>query len=131
MTPGPRSIEDQAKRLDRLREALAMAADLPVALDRAAAGAWVAEQLADPAEGVATVVFHSIVMQYLPDNKRLEFERCVRAAGEAATEAAPLAWLRMEPGGERAEVRLTIWPGGEDSPIVRVGYHGDPVQLLG
>jgi hypothetical protein len=52
-------------------------------------------------------------------------------AGEVATAAPPLAWLRMEPAGERAEVRLTCWPGGEERLLARVGYHGDPVQLLG
>src|SRR5215218_635619 len=122
---------DQAERLRRLRAALAPAADLPVAVDRAGAAEWVAERLAAPADGVATVVFHSIVMQYLPEGERREFERRILAAGEGATKEAPLAWLRMEPAGERAEVRLTIWPGGEDRLLARVGYHGDPVQLLG
>jgi hypothetical protein len=28
-------------------------------------------------------------------------------------------------------VRLTCWPGGEDRPLARAGYHGDPVQPLG
>jgi hypothetical protein len=28
------------------------------------------------------------------------------------------------------EVRLTTWPGGEDRLLARVGYHGDPVQLM-
>lgn len=122
---------DQGERLDRLRAALAVAADQPVALDRAGAVKWVEGQLADPAEGVATVVFHSIVMQYLPEEERREFERAVLAVGEAATEKAPLAWLRMEPAGERAEVRLTRWPDGEDRLLARAGYHGDPVELLG
>ena len=122
---------DQAERLDRLRAALSVATDLPVAVDRVGAAEWVAGQLANPADGVAAVVFHSIVMRYLPGDERREFERRVRAAGEGATERAPLAWLRMEPAGERAEVRLTRWPGGEDRLLARVGYHGDPVQLLG
>ena len=70
-------------------------------------------------------------MQYLTEEERREFERRVLVAGEAATETAPLAWLRMEPAGERAEVRLTCWPDGEDRLLARVGYHGDPVQLFG
>ena len=121
---------DQAERLRRLRAALAVAADRPVAVDRAGAADWVAARLADPVEGTATVVFHSIVMQYLPDDERRELERIVLAAGEAATGSAPLAWLRMEPAGDRAEVRLTCWPDGEDRLLARAGYHGDPVRLL-
>ncbi len=122
---------DQAERLMRLRGALALAPQLPVAVDGAGAAGWITEQLADPADGVATVVFHSIVMQYLPEAERRDFERHVREAGEAADGKAPLAWLRMEPGGEQAKVRLTTWPGGEDRLIARAGYHGNPVKLLG
>lgn len=36
---------------------------------------------------------------------------------QAATAEAPLAWLRMEPGVENVadmEIRLRLWPGGED-----------------
>jgi hypothetical protein len=121
---------DQAERLQRLRVALAAAVEIAVAVGRAGAAGWVGDQLSGPSDQVATVVFHSIVMQYLPEEERLEFERLVREAGEAATVAAPLAWLRMEPAGERAEVRLTRWPGGEEQLLARVGYHGSPVQLL-
>jgi hypothetical protein len=35
----------------------------------------------------------------------------------------------MESAGERAEVRLMLWPGGEDRVIARAGYHGDLVGL--
>lgn len=121
---------DQTERLRRLRAALAVAAGSPVAVDRAGAAEWIAEQLARPADRVATVVFHSIVMQYLPEAERLQFEQLVRDTGEAADENAPLAWLRMEPAGKLAEVRLTCWPSGEDRLLARVGYHGDPVELV-
>lgn len=76
------------------------------------------------------MVFHSIVMQYLAEEERGEFEHRLHEAGEAADRDSPLFWLRMEPGGERAEVRLTRWPGGEERLLGRVGYHGDPVQLV-
>jgi hypothetical protein len=46
-----------------------------------------------------------------------------------ASEEQPLVWLRMEPAGERAEVRLTRWPGGEDRHLAFAGYHGNPVDL--
>jgi hypothetical protein len=54
----------------------------------------------------------------------------VHAAGERAAADAPLAWLRMEPGGERADVHLTTWPNGATRHIARVGYHGSPIELL-
>lgn len=121
---------DQAKRLRRVGAAIDLAAAAaPVEIDRAAAASWTAQRLAEPREGLATVVFHSIVMLYLPEAERLEFERSVAAAGEAATERAPLAWLRMEAAGERAAVRLTTWPGGEDRLLALASYHGDVVEL--
>jgi len=121
---------DQAERLQRLRAALDAAADLPVAVERGGAARWIGERLAESCEGMATVVFHSIVMQYLPEAERVEFERRLAAVGEEAVATAPLFWLRMEPAGERAEVRLTRWPEGEEQLLARVGYHGTPVQML-
>jgi len=122
---------DQDARVRRLEAALAVAQETSVEVETAPAAAWTAERPAESDEGVATVVFHSIVMQYLPEDERREFERAVGEAGRAATPASPVAWLRMEPGGEMAEVRLTLWPGGEERLLARVGYHGDPVRLLG
>jgi hypothetical protein len=120
---------DQVDRLTRLRSALEAAAELPVEVDRAGAADWIAERLAETRPGVTTVLFHSIVMQYLPEEERRDFERRLAAAGEDAGEDAPLFWLRMEPAGEMAEVRITRWPGGEDRFLARVGYHGDPVRI--
>ncbi len=120
---------DQVDRLARLRSALAAAAELPVEVDRASAAEWIAERLVEPRSGMTTVVFHSIVMQYLPEAERRDFEQRLAAAGEDAEEETPLVWLRMEPAGEMAEVRITRWPGGEDRLLARVGYHGDPVRI--
>jgi hypothetical protein len=33
----------------------------------------------------------------------------------------------MEPAGELTDVRLTLWPGGEERLLAQAGYHGDPV----
>ena len=118
---------DQKERVGRLRAALGLAARLPVAVDREAAAAWIARRLAAPATGQMTVVFHSIVVQYLSEAEREQFELHVRDAAGWATAEGPLAWLRMEPAGELAEVRLTVWPGGEERLLGRAGYHGSPV----
>jgi hypothetical protein len=120
---------DQLNRLQRVRAALNLAAEVPVEVDQAAAAEWVAAQLARRTEGLATVVFHSIVMLYLPEQERREFERTIEEAGRRADAAAPLAWLRMEADGERAAVRLRTWPGGEDRLFARASYHGDLLEL--
>jgi hypothetical protein len=76
-----------------------------------------------------TVVFHSIVLQYLGEAERAAFTRHLEDAAARASAEAPLAWLRMEPADELAEVRLTAWPGGDERLLCRAGYHGSPVLL--
>jgi hypothetical protein len=120
---------DQATRMERLRAALELAAACPAAVDRSGAVEWAAARLAEPAPGRATVLFHSVVMQYLSEEERDDFAQVVGEGGSRAGEDAPLAWLRMEPDGDRAAVRLAIWPGGEDRLLARAGYHGTPVEL--
>jgi hypothetical protein len=112
---------DQLERLQRLRAALEVARDVNAPVERAGAADWIEAQLAEPVPGAATVVFHSIVMQYLPDEERERFERAVRTDD--------VAWLRMEPADEAADVRLRL--GGEDRLIARAGYHGDFIEWRG
>ncbi len=121
---------DQAERIARMRAALEVAAEEPVTIDHEAAAPWAERVLAEPVPGQATVIYHSIVSQYLSDGERAALFDSVRAAGERASAAAPLAWLRMEPVDDRADLDLTIWPSGEERRLARVGYHGSPVQLL-
>jgi len=121
---------DQLDRIDLLRGALAVARRVPVPVDEANAGSWVAAALERQMAGAASVVFHSIFLQYLDDDERERFVGAVEDAGRRASAAAPLAWLRMEPGREAAEVRLTVWPPGEERLIATSGFHGRPVRWL-
>ena len=116
---------DQLDRFTRLRTALEIAATTPVTIDPADAGAWVEEAVAVSHSGDrASVVFHSIVLQYLPEASRSRMFEALERAGESATADAPLAWLRMEPAGAVADLRLTTWPGGEEEVLATTGYHG-------
>ena len=102
-----------------------MAGRVHAPVERARAGEWIADRLAEPADGAVSVVFHSIVMQYLPVAEREHFETALQDA------RGPLAWLRMEPQDERVtSLRLTLWPAGDELLLARVGYHGDPVEWL-
>ena len=114
---------DQHERLERLRGALDLATGVDAVVERAGAAEWTETRLAEPAHDVATVVFHSIVMQYLPDAERERFEQAI------GTAPGTVAWLRMEPADEMAEVWLSL--GGEDRLLARAGYHGDPLEWLG
>jgi len=119
---------DQLERLDRLRAAITVARHVPAVVERADAGAWAERLLAEPAPGTATVLYHSIVWQYLPKPTRDRLRAALQAAGEHATPDAPVAWLRMEPAGAMADVRLTSWPGGGTEVLGTCGYHGRPVR---
>jgi hypothetical protein len=118
---------DQRERLRLLEAALDVAASTPAQVDRAGAAEWLEPRLAEPVPGVCTVVFHSIVMQYVPEPERDAIASMLAAAGARATPDAPLAHLALEPGGEEAHLRLTLWPGEPDRLLATCGYHGAPV----
>jgi hypothetical protein len=125
---------DQALRFRNLEAAIEIARAVPATVDTASAPSWIAAQLDQPATGVATVVFHSVVMQYLTAEDRAAFEHALVAAGERAEPAAPIAWLRMEPAPKVDlwfAVTLTTWPGGDERVIAHTGAHGQPVRWLG
>ena len=121
---------DQIHRIRLLRAALTVAAETPASVERAEAIAWTSGRW-HPEAGAATVLFHSIVMQYLPDDRRAAFKQLVRQRGAEATPTAPLAWLRLEPAGHEAALRLTLWPGGTDATLATCGFHGQNVRWLG
>jgi hypothetical protein len=123
---------DQVERRARLDAAIAVARRVPVAVEAADAADWIERQLAEPVPGRATVVHHSIVLQYLTRATFVRLRDAVVAAGERATADAPLHWLRMEPAGDVADVRMTSWPGraGErdEELLATTGYHGPPIR---
>ncbi len=104
---------DEAWRYELLRGALDVAQDVPVTVEQADAADWLEAQLAEPVPGVATVVFHSLFIHFLDEQRRARVETAFEEAGRRATEQAPLAWLSLEwgPAGDRPELRLTTWPG--------------------
>jgi hypothetical protein len=121
---------DQVERFRQLAAAIDVARRVPAQVDQANATGWVETALADGVLGVATVVYHSIVWQYLSSVDRARLERVMAVAGETATHDKPLAWLRFEPADNVAEVRLQLWPGGNDRLLARSGFHGKPVHWL-
>ena len=122
---------DQAERVELLRGAIEVARRVPVDVDEAPAGEWLERRLAEaPDDGVSTVVFHSIVWQYLDEDERRRIRAAIARAGERATAEAPFAWLRMESDGADTRVDVTTWPGGDERLVARAGYHGRPVRWL-
>lgn len=123
---------DQLPRYELLREAIEVARSYPVDVDQASLDEWARRELADPPEGQATIVFHSLVWIYLPEDVRERTAAAFDAAAEAADERRPLGWLRYELGEDlvRCELRLTLWPGGEERLLARGDVHLAPVEWL-
>jgi hypothetical protein len=122
---------DQLWRFEPLTAALEMTAEQPAQVERADAVEWARAQLSEPRPGTATVLFHSLVLMYLGEEAQEEFIATIAAAGARASTDAPLTWMRMELGGDEADVYLTTWPEGEERRIARAGYHGRPVRWFG
>jgi hypothetical protein len=124
---------DQPERFARLGAALRTAARVPATVDAASAADWVPAHVR-PTPGRVTVLYHSIVEEYLPSAERAAFHAAIGAAGAAATEDAPVAWLRMEPSSELRHhtVSLQLWPHApEVRHLATTGAHGDDVTPIG
>ncbi len=122
---------DQVERFERLRAALQVAGAHPVPVETLTASAFLERELAEPRPGVTTVVWHSLVWQYLHVDERAAVDRALTEAGRRATPAAPLARVSLEPDrfveGHRFLVRRTVWPGGHDTVLGTAKGHGPPV----
>jgi len=123
---------DQRERISRIRSGIAIAKEQPPVIDTDSADRWVRAQLARDPER-ATVVFHSIVWQYLGTAVQNSMREALHEAGSRATAAKPLVWVRMEPAGSVADVRATVWMGGEPNEhlLAEVGYHGQNLRWFG
>ena len=129
---------DQPDRLERFDGAVALALGAGVRVERADAAEWLAEKLPQRARDAATVVYHSIFLQYPPRETREAIAAVIESAGARATPAAPLAWLRLEPeavlGGPLDSVRmlldLVVWPGGERRVLAATDGHVRSVEML-
>lgn len=112
---------DQPDRLARFDAAVALALETGVRVERADAAEWLARKLAARASDAATLVYHSVFLQYPPKEARAAIVAAITEAGAKANAAAPLAWVRMEPeavldgvdNGLRFVIDLITWPGGE------------------
>ncbi len=113
------------ERLDRLRGAIGMVRETGVRLERADAADWIEARLAEPqAEGVARVLMHSVVWQYLPDESAERIRAAMEAAGARVDAGRPLAWVAMEPDRELGEqvVSVRTWPDGGEREVVATAH---------
>ena len=123
---------DQPDRLARLDGAIDAALAAGTAVEAEDAVDWTRRRAA-PAVGAATVLYHSVVWQYMPAYSQAALTEAIDAHGAAARPSAPFAWLRMEPDQTNLaamELRLTVWPGGDERRLAFVHPHGAWVEWL-
>lgn len=128
---------DQGERLARFDAAAALAVAHDVRVERADAAEWLETRLPRRSPDALTVVYHSLFYQYPRTETRQRIAAAIAAAGER--QAAPLAWLRLEPepvlGGPRDSARFLVdvvtWPGAERRTLAATDGHGNFVHALG
>ena len=121
---------DQVDRFARLGAALRTAQQVPVTVDRASAAPWARDQLATRSPGTTTVLFHSVVQEYLPAPERAALLAAVEEAGARATGDAPVAHVRLEPVSRLRHhaVTVRVWPQAPTERVLATcGAHGTDV----
>ena len=105
---------DQLGRLSRLDGAIPIAQEVPAVVERLDAAAFLERELAELRHGMATVVFHSVFMQYVDDDQRTRINRAI--------DQASVYYLRLEPTKSTFEIRLG------DELLGTSGAHGTGVR---
>ena len=128
---------DAGERMARIDAAIALAARQPPDLVAADAGDFAAAMLARLREpGIARVMFHSIMWQYMPAATQARITAAFEAEGAAATPDTPLGWIALEtdPATFRHELRVRLWDGdshrGEEHLLSHAHPHGAWVEWL-
>ncbi len=122
---------DQPARLERLRGAISIARRVPAPLHRCNATDAVAGL--ELSHGALTVLWHSIMWQYLSAAEQDTVSAGIEELGARALPGAPFAHLTLEPHRRTPEspvefaVRARCWPGGDDRVLGVCSPHGPPV----
>lgn len=123
---------DQIHRLERLRGALALAEKVPAQVDHASGSDWLRDRLAEPTDAV-TIVWHSVVMQYMTPDERSRIDAVLASAHLSQ----PLWRLAYEPtrvgaGDYRFQLSATEYAGNRVSTPSLIAHgegHGPPIRL--
>lgn len=118
---------DQVERLDRLRGACQLAAQVPAQMRAELASETIARITLEP--GTWTVLWHSIMRQYLSPEQQDAIDRGIDALGQQATSSARFAHVSLElvKGTTATPVELVTWPGPIRRRLGTAPPHGIPV----
>ncbi len=122
---------DQIERFLRLRGAFELAAAIPAELRAEPASRTVGGIGLEP--GTWTVLWHSIMRQYLEEEEAAALDAGIAALGAQATPSARFAHVSLEPvkGTDGTPVELVTWPGEKRRVLGTAPPHGIPVRWEG
>jgi hypothetical protein len=127
---------DQAERIARFERAADLAIRENTRVERADAAAWVNEKLSGKLPAGVTILYHSVVWQYFPEETKARVIAAIEAAGAGADGDHRLAWVRFEHDrvlgmeGDSYGVDVKTWPGGERKIIARADPHVRWVEMV-
>ncbi|MBC2779006.1 DUF2332 domain-containing protein [Parasphingopyxis marina] len=124
---------DQPERIARVETAIGLARAFPPAIVPGRAGDWLEKRLAGPsAEGAMRIVYHTIAFQYFPAEEQERVRAAIETAGAEASDTRPLGWLsfEMNPAKTACELRLTLWPSGEELHLANAHPHATWIEWL-
>jgi hypothetical protein len=119
---------DQVARLERLRGALDVAARVPAVVEDAGALEFLTRELAEHRDDTTTVVWHSVVWQYIDPAERKAVDKLLATAGR-------LIRIGLEPEAVDDSfvfrASATTWPAGHRVHLADALGHGPPVRWTG
>jgi hypothetical protein len=122
---------DMTARHTRLAGAIELARQHPVRVERTEAAAY-AERL-ELRDGHLTVLWHSVMWQYVPREQQERVTARLAELGATATDRTPLLHLFAEPTRRTPQDRhrfwvvAETWPGGRREFVAQMAPHGLPV----
>jgi hypothetical protein len=114
---------EQQERAERLQAAILLARQEPVDVCAEQAARWIGR--AQPQNGAATVVFHSVVWQYIPTEEQSAILATMKGHADRATADAPFFWLKMDFNEAKRRFELNLWQDGQDRLLAIVHPHGE------
>ncbi|WP_062217670.1 DUF2332 domain-containing protein [Streptomyces sp. NBRC 109706] len=123
---------DQIARMERLEGALRVAAKVPATVQSSGAAEFLSTVDVEP--GTLTVVWHSVLRQYVSTDEWAAVERELARLAASATPEAGFAHIAFEPGvrGGEAAFWLSVRVGDEpEQPLATAHPHGVPARWLG
>ena len=127
---------DQAERIARFERAADLAIRESVRVERADAAEWVARKLSGPLPQGVTILYHSVVWQYFPEETKARVIAAIEVAATRGDANHRLAWVRFEhdrvlgKNSDNYSVDARIWPDSEHRMVAHADPHVRWVEML-